>query len=160
FVLAPRINAAGRLERAMMAVEMLTTDDALRARQIATELDRCNVRRQEIERRIQDEARPMVEAAGGGAGRRPIALARQGWHPGVMGIVGGRLAEFYHRPTVVLAQGDAVAQGSARSIAGFDLYEAIKDCSAPLLAFGGHAAAAGLKVAPENIAAFAELFEE
>src|SRR5262249_59195618 len=72
FILAPRINAAGRLERAMMAVEMLTTEDAVRAQQIALELDRCNSRRQEIERRIQDEARPMIEAARGVAHRRPL----------------------------------------------------------------------------------------
>ncbi len=160
FTLAPRINAAGRLERAMIAVEMLTTEDAVRAQQIAMELDRCNTRRQEIERRIQYEARAMVEAAGGVADRRSIVLASAGWHPGVIGIVAGRLAELYHRPTVVLAQGATIAQGSARSIAGFDLYEAIKDCSVPLLAFGGHAAAAGLKVASENIATFAQLFEE
>jgi single-stranded-DNA-specific exonuclease len=160
FILAPRINAAGRLERAMMAVEMLTTDDPLRAQQIAMELDRCNVRRQEIERRIQDEARAMIESGGGVGERRSIVLASAGWHAGVIGIVAGRLAELHHRPTIVLAQGEAVAQGSARSIAGFDLYQAIKDCSAPLMAFGGHAAAAGLKVLPENIATFAELFEE
>jgi single-stranded-DNA-specific exonuclease len=160
FVLAPRINAAGRLERAMMAVEMLTTDNASRAQQIALELDRCNTRRQEIERRIQDEARAMIEASGGVADRRSIVLAGPGWHPGVIGIVAGRLAEIYHRPTVVLAQGETIAQGSARSIMGFDLYEALKDCSGPLLSFGGHAAAAGLKLASENVAAFAQLFEE
>src|SRR5262249_56697536 len=74
FKIAPRINAAGRLERAMMAVEMLTTDDALRAQQIALELDRCNVRRQEIERRIQEEARSMIGAPGGLADRRPMRL--------------------------------------------------------------------------------------
>jgi single-stranded-DNA-specific exonuclease len=160
FGLAPRINAAGRLERAMMAVEMLTTDDALRAQQIALELDRCNARRQEIERRIQEEARAMIEASGGIADRRSIVLAGKGWHPGVIGIVAGRLADIYHRPTIILAQGDTVAQGSARSIAGFDLYEAIKDCAGPLLGFGGHAAAAGLKLAKDDVAAFARLFED
>jgi single-stranded-DNA-specific exonuclease len=160
FKLAPRINAAGRLERAMMAVEMLTTDDTFRAQQIALELDRCNARRQEIERRIQEEARALVEAAGGVGDRRSIVLANPGWHVGVIGIVAGRLAELYHRPTIVLAQGETTAQGSARSIAGFDLYEAIKECAGPLLAFGGHAAAAGLKLTCENIPAFAQLFEE
>ena len=160
FILAPRINAAGRLERAMMAVEMLTTEDAVRARQIALELDRCNARRQEIERKIHDEARAMVDEAGGVADRRSIVVGRPGWHPGVIGIVAGRLAEQYHRPTVVLAQGEAIAQGSARSIAGFDLYEAIKDCSAPLVSFGGHAAAAGLKIACVDIEAFSRSFEE
>lgn len=160
FVLAPRINAAGRLERAMMAVEMLTTDDPLRAQQIALELDRCNARRQQIERKIQDEARAMIEAAGGVADRRSIVLASPGWHPGVIGIVAGRLAELYHRPTVILAQGDTVAQGSARSIAGFDLYAALEDCAAPLLTFGGHSAAAGLKLARDDVGVFAQLFEE
>jgi single-stranded-DNA-specific exonuclease len=160
FILAPRINAAGRLERAMMAVEMLTTDDALRAHQIAAELDRCNVRRQEIERRITEEARSMIDKAGGVADRRSIVLAAAGWHPGVIGIVAGRLAEIYHRPAIVLARGDTVAQGSARSIPGFDLYAAIRDCAGSLLTFGGHAAAAGLKVAGEQIETFANLFEE
>ncbi len=160
FILAPRINAAGRLERAMMAVEMLTTDDAMRAQQIALELDRCNARRQEIERKMNEEARAMIEAAGGVADRRSIVLASPGWHPGVIGIVAGRLAELYHRPTIILAQGDHVAQGSARSIAGFDLYAALKDCAAPLLGFGGHAAAAGLKLAKDDVAVFAQLFEE
>ncbi len=160
FGLAPRINAAGRLQGAMMAVEMLTTEDEIRARQLASELDRCNARRQEIERKIQEEARAMVDAAGPIADRRSIVLAGAGWHPGVIGIVAGRLAEHYHRPTIVLARGDELAQGSARSIPGFDLYAAIKDCSAPLLAFGGHAAAAGLKLAAVDVERFAELFEE
>ncbi len=160
FQLAPRINAAGRLERAMMAVEMLTTDDPLRARQLAAELDRCNQRRQELERKTIEEARAMIEAAGGLGDRRSIVVAGAGWHPGVIGIVAGRLAESYHRPTIVLAKGEELAQGSARSIVGFDLYEAIRDCSTPLKAFGGHAAAAGLKVLPEKIDEFARLFEE
>jgi single-stranded-DNA-specific exonuclease len=160
FVLGPRINAAGRLERAMRAVEMMTTEDSSLARKIALELDQCNARRQEIERKIYDEARGMIEAWGGVSDRRSIVLAGKGWHPGVIGIVAGRLAENYHRPTVVLAIGETLAQGSARSILGFDLYEAIKDCSASLLGFGGHAAAAGLKVAEEHVSTFAGLFEE
>jgi single-stranded-DNA-specific exonuclease len=160
FVLGPRINAAGRLERAMMAVEMLTTEDTVLAREIASELDRCNTRRQEIERRIYEEARAMLEAQGGVQGRGAIVLAGKGWHPGVIGIVAGRLAENYHRPTVILSLGEASAQGSARSIPGFDLYEAIKECAEPLLGFGGHAAAAGLRIAEEQVSTFSRLFEE
>ncbi len=159
FVLGPRINAAGRLERAMRAVEMLTTEDTVLAGEIASELDRCNTRRQEIERQIYEQARAMLEAQGGVTERRAIVLAAQDWHPGVIGIVAGRLAETYHRPTIVLSLKEAMAQGSARSIPGFDLYQAIHDCAAALHTFGGHAAAAGLKLAEENVSAFAQLFE-
>jgi single-stranded-DNA-specific exonuclease len=160
FVLGPRINAAGRLERAMMAVEMLTTEDPALARAVAAELDRCNARRQEIERQIYDEARTALQSDGGASDRAAIVLAGEGWHPGVIGIVAGRLAEDYHRPAVVLSLGDSIAQGSARSIPGFDLYEAITDCAEGLLGFGGHAAAAGLKLDRDQVPAFAERFEQ
>jgi single-stranded-DNA-specific exonuclease len=160
YSLAPRINAAGRLERAMMAVEMLTTEDPATAHEIALELDRCNTRRQEIERQIYDEARAQLERSGGLGDRRSIVLAGKGWHAGVIGIVAGRLAENYHRPAVIVALSDGICQGSARSIPGFDLYEAIKDCAQPLIGFGGHAAAAGLKIMQEEVPAFAQLFED
>ena len=159
FVLGPRINAAGRLERAMMAVEMLTTEDTVLAGEIASELDRCNTRRQEIERQIYEQARAMIEAQGGVSDRWAIVLAAKDWHPGVIGIVAGRLAETYHRPAIILSLREAIAQGSARSIPGFDLYQAIQACAEPLQAFGGHAAAAGLKLAEENVSAFTQLFE-
>jgi single-stranded-DNA-specific exonuclease len=160
FGLAPRINAAGRLEQAMMAVELLTTDNSVRADEIALLLDGCNKRRQEVERQIFEEARQMLEADGGIGDRRAIVLGRQGWHAGVIGIVAGRMAEAFHRPTVIIALGETISQGSARSIPGFDLYEALKDCSDGLIAFGGHAAAAGLKLGPEHFATFARRFEE
>jgi single-stranded-DNA-specific exonuclease len=160
FGLAPRINAAGRLEQAMMAVDLLTTNDFAAARQIAAELDRCNTRRQEVERRIYEEARAMLEAQGGLNDRGAIVLGQPNWHAGVIGIVAGRLAEIYRRPTIVFAIGETVAQGSARSIPGFDLYEAIKACSEGLLAFGGHPAAAGLKLTNDHLPVFARLFEE
>ena len=151
FGLAPRINAAGRLEQAMMAVELLTTDDPARGREIALLLDGFNKRRQEVERQIFEEAHEMIKAEGGLGDRRAIVLGRANWHAGVIGIVAGRLAEAFHRPTVIIALGDEIAQGSARSIPGFDLYEALKDCSEGLIAFGGHAAAAGLKLAAEQL---------
>jgi single-stranded-DNA-specific exonuclease len=160
FALAPRINAAGRLERAMLAVEMLTTEQTERASALAQELNLCNARRQEIERSMVDEAHEMIKQQGGVHGRGAIVLGREGWHAGVIGIVAGRLAETYHRPAVVFALGGPVAQGSARSVTGFDLYEAIKHCSEGLIAYGGHAAAAGLKLAPERLAAFAEQFDQ
>jgi single-stranded-DNA-specific exonuclease len=160
FGLAPRINAAGRLEQAMMAVELLTTSDPVRASEIAMLLDGFNKRRQDVERQIFDEARQMLEADGGLGERRAIVLGREGWHAGVIGIVAGRLAETFHRPTVIIALADTISQGSARSIPGFDLYEALKDCSEGLIAFGGHAAAAGLKLNHEHLATFAQRFEE
>jgi single-stranded-DNA-specific exonuclease len=144
----------------MIAVEMLTTDDAARAQSIAAELDSCNVRRQEVERQILQEARELLEAEGGLGDRRAIVVAREGWHSGVIGIVAARLAEMFHRPTIVLSLGPELAQGSARSIPGFDVYDAINACSDHLLAFGGHQAAAGLKLKPDQLDHFSRRFEE
>ncbi|WP_165224211.1 single-stranded-DNA-specific exonuclease RecJ [Aquisphaera insulae] len=158
FGLAPRINAAGRLERAMRAVEMLTTEDADLAAVIAGELNELNAKRQEVERSIVQEAQEMVRSAGGSTGKGAIVVGKRGWHPGVIGIVASRLVEFYHRPTIVVALGDEVCQGSARSIPGFNLYEAIRECSDGLIAFGGHAAAAGLKMTQDHFPTFAERF--
>jgi single-stranded-DNA-specific exonuclease len=160
FALAPRINAAGRMERAMMAVEMLTTVDAARAAALASELDRCNTVRQDVERKILADAQEILKGEGGVGKRSAIVLGSKGWHSGVIGIVAGRLAELHHRPSVVISLGGEVSQGSARSIPGFDLYEALKECSEGLLAFGGHAAAAGLKLAEDQFPAFARRFEE
>jgi single-stranded-DNA-specific exonuclease len=160
FGLAPRINAAGRLERAMRAVEMLTTDDPTLAAAIAEELDLVNGRRQELEREILREAQEMIKADGWLNDRGALVLGKKGWHPGVIGIVASRLVDFYHRPTVVVAFGDEYAQGSARSVPGFNLYEAIRDCAEGLLSYGGHAAAAGLKLTESHFPIFAQRFEE
>jgi single-stranded-DNA-specific exonuclease len=160
FSLAPRINAAGRLERAMRAVEMLTTDNPELAFKIAQELDEINGRRQELEREIVRQAQEMIKAEGGLKDRGAIVLGRKGWHPGVIGIVASRLVDFYHRPTVVIAFGDDFAQGSARSVPGFNLYDAIRDCSEGLIGFGGHAAAAGLRLTEDHFPNFARRFEE
>ncbi|WP_169979161.1 single-stranded-DNA-specific exonuclease RecJ [Tautonia rosea] len=159
FGLAPRINAAGRLECAMMAVEMLTTSDPARAQSLAEELDTCNRRRQEIEHSIVSEARQMVDALGGLGERGAVVLGHPEWHPGVIGIVAGRLAELYHRPSIVMALRDDLCQGSGRSIPGFDLYDAIRSCSSGLLGFGGHRAAAGLRMKPSDFPSFAERFD-
>ena len=159
FGLAPRINAAGRMERAMRAVEMLTTDDATLARVIAAELNECNTRRQEVEQSILAEARAMVDDAGGISGKGALVLGREGWHAGVIGIVASRLVEIYHRPTIIVALNEGHGQGSARSVPGFNLYEAIAACSEGLIGFGGHAAAAGLKLTTEHLPVFAERFD-
>ncbi len=159
FGMAPRINAAGRLERAMKAVEMLTTDDATLARTIASELDECNKQRQQIEQTMVAEAHAMVTEQGGVSGRGAIVLGREGWHPGVIGIVASRLADIYHRPAIVVALNGEVGQGSGRSIPGLNLYDAIEACSEGLIGFGGHAAAAGLRVSVAEFPQFAERFE-
>ncbi len=159
FSLAPRINAAGRLERAMRAVEMLTTEDAGLARTIAEELNLVNSRRQEIEREIVAEAQAMIHDAGGLNERGAVVLGKKGWHPGVIGIVASRLVDYYHRPTLIVAFGEEFAQGSARSVPGFNLYDAIRDCSEGLIGFGGHAAAAGIKLTEAHFPVFAERFE-
>jgi single-stranded-DNA-specific exonuclease len=160
FGLAPRINAAGRLEHAMRAVELLTTDDPLLAHSIAQELDQLNIRRQELEQQITREAHEIIREQGGVEERGAVVVGREGWHPGVIGIVASRLVEAYHRPAVVVAFGEDLAQGSARSLPGFDLYAAIRDCSEGLAGFGGHAGAAGLKLATERFPGFARRFEE
>ncbi|GIW87570.1 MAG: single-stranded-DNA-specific exonuclease RecJ [Isosphaeraceae bacterium] len=159
FGLAPRINAAGRMDRACLAVELLTTTDPEHARRLAEQLEANNRYRQEIERTIVAEAREQVEAGASVAERGGIVVGRAGWHPGVIGIVASRLVDHYHRPTVVLSLGGEVGQGSARSIPGFDLYAALTACRSSLLVYGGHRAAAGLKLDPARLGEFAERFD-
>ena len=159
FKLAPRINAAGRLERAMIAVEMLTTDDTVLAGELASKLDECNTERQRVEKEITAEARQMVEEAGSIGDRGAFVIGREGWHSGVIGIVASRLVESYHRPTIVVALRDGHGQGSARSVPTFNLYDAIHACSEGLTGFGGHSAAAGLKLPSTLLPGFADRFD-
>jgi single-stranded-DNA-specific exonuclease len=160
FKIAPRINAAGRLERAMQAVELLTTEDLTRADQLASDLDAYNSRRQSVEKEIVTQAHAMIDAQGGLGDRGAIVLGHTSWHPGVIGIVASRLVDMYHRPSIVVAHGDGISQGSARSVPGFDLYQAIAACSEGLDAFGGHTAAAGLKMQHGLFEDFARRFDE
>ena len=160
FGIGPRINAAGRMERAAAAVELLTTTDADRAQKLALELDECNTRRQEVERRIVQEAHAKIEAQGGLGDRHGLVIGDEGWHPGVIGIVASRIAEAYNRPTVIVALSKPVAQGSARSIPGFNLHDALADCADLLIGFGGHAAAAGVRLDPTNLANLATRFDD
>src|SRR5262249_18902333 len=159
FGLAPRINAAGRLERAMKAVEMLTTGDTARAREIAGDLDRCNIERQGLEQAILAQAHEMIRGQGGLGDRGAIVLARAGGHAGVIGIVASRPVDTSHRPTLLVALTATGGQGPGRPIPRLDLAEAIAACSAGLLAFGGHKAAAGLKLDAAAFESFAAAFE-
>ncbi|MBW6511906.1 MAG: single-stranded-DNA-specific exonuclease RecJ [Desulfuromonadaceae bacterium] len=157
FQLAPRLNAAGRLEDAALGVELLLSDDPVRAKDYAEQLDACNQERREIERQTCEEAIEL--AAKCDESHRSLVLARAEWHPGVIGIVASRLVERYHRPTILVALEGDQGKGSARSIPGFNLYRALGACAEYLSAFGGHAYAAGIAITRENLAAFADAFE-
>jgi single-stranded-DNA-specific exonuclease len=158
FRLAPRINAAGRLDDAGRGVRLLLETDAERADALAHELDRENQARQELERTILDEA--LHDAAERvRAGARGLVLARDGWHAGVVGIVASRVVERYHRPAVLVALGEEEGKGSGRSIEAFHLHDALRACETHLRRFGGHRHAAGVTVARGSLAAFREAFE-
>ena len=144
--IGPRINAAGRLGHAENAIRLLLSDDSVEAGRLASVLEDDNRKRQEIERAICEEARAAVLAGIALDRSRAIVLAGEGWHPGVIGIVAGRIAEEFHRPTVLLVIDGDRARGSARSVPGVDLCAALQECRGSLLAFGGHAMAAGLEI--------------
>lgn len=158
FRLAPRINAAGRLDDAGRGVRLLLSDDPAAAQALAEELDRENQARQEIERRILDEALADAEARVA-LGAKGLVLARDGWHPGVVGIVASRVVERFHRPAVLVALSGEEGKGSGRSIEAFHLYDALAACAPHLLRFGGHRHAAGVTVARAALPAFQAAFE-
>jgi single-stranded-DNA-specific exonuclease len=161
FLLAPRLNACGRMGHARLAVEMLTRADVPRAMEIATYLEQQNRERQAIERTILDEAlAQVIEQKLDGDDCRAIVLAGQGWHPGVIGIVASRLVDRFNRPTIVIALNGETGQGSGRSIPGFHLTKALEACAAHLEAYGGHEMAAGMKIRPESLDAFRRTFCE
>lgn len=159
FRLAPRINAAGRLEDAALGLEMLLTSDAVKAGIIATALDESNAERQSIERATLEEARAML-MDGACKGRKSIVLGSKLWHPGVVGIVASRIAELFHRPVILFAFEDGTGRGSGRSISKFHLLDAIKSCAGHLLRYGGHSHAAGLSIAEAELERFALSFDE
>lgn len=158
FGLAPRINAAGRLDKPDDAVELLTTENAVEADAIARRLDALNKERQRMVETASAEAVAMIEASGGPGSA--VVVASEAWNPGIIGIVASRLVETYYRPTVVLAVDAAsgTAKGSARAIPGFHLYDALKTCEAMFDHFGGHESAAGLSLHRDRLDAFAEAF--
>jgi single-stranded-DNA-specific exonuclease len=159
FRLAPRINAAGRLGHPGIALDLLLTDDDTEAKRLANELERLNRDRQAVEQRIVREAIACVEEWPEALQRRRgYVLADAGWHEGVIGIVASRLAERFHRPVVLIAGGEDAWKGSGRSIPSFDLHAALGACSQHLERFGGHRAAAGLSILPEQVEAFREAF--
>ncbi len=160
FRLAPRLNAAGRMESAVPGVELLLGADLQNSNAIAEELDAANAERQAIERSMLEEAITLVEADGFYPACRSIVLASGKWHQGVVGIVASRIVERYHRPTILIAlDQDGSGKGSGRSIPGFHLLEALTGCSEFLNRFGGHRYAAGVTISSDRIAAFSMAFE-
>jgi single-stranded-DNA-specific exonuclease len=152
FSLAPRLNAAGRLHRADAGLELILTESPERGSEIAAELDRANLERRQIERRILSEAEAQLAEQGE---RMAYVLAGEGWHAGVIGIVASRLSERHQRPVVLIALGDASGKGSGRSVEGFDLLAGLSACAEHLLRYGGHRAAAGIEIERDRVPAFA-----
>jgi len=157
FKLGPRLNAAGRMGSASLALELLLTDDRDRAREIALKLDSENERRRKVEREVAEEARDRVLAELGSS-PSGIALMSDKWHPGVIGIVAARLVDEFQVPVVLVGVQSGVGKGSARSVKGFALHEAFAACSSHLVAHGGHAGAAGLTIDPPRFDAFRDAF--
>lgn len=158
FILAPRINALGRLGDAGQAIRLLSTRDEKVASDIARKLDEENKRRKQIDETTLNEALAQMEEVVDFGNDRAIVLANEGWHQGVIGIVASRLVEKYHLPTVMISVSDGEGKGSARSIPGFHLCEALKECEHLLIRYGGHKYAAGLSIDEKNIERFRELF--
>lgn len=160
FVIAPRVNAAGRMDDAKKAVQLFLEKDCNKALEYAKMLHIDNAERKEADSSITEEALEILRNSVALPGRKTTVVYKDHWHKGVVGIVASRLIENYYRPTVVLTKSGEVAAGSARSVPGFNLYEAIHACREHLLGYGGHFAAAGMTLLTENIEAFSKRFEE
>lgn len=158
FGMAPRLNAVGRLGDAMRAVELLVTRNAGQAMKLARELELENRRRKEIDNRTLEEAIDEIESFYDPDKDRSIVLMREKWHPGVIGIVASRIIERYYRPTIMITIENGIGKGSARSIPGFDIYDALRHCEDLLVQFGGHKYAAGLSIKAENFNEFRKRF--
>ncbi|MDP4284280.1 MAG: single-stranded-DNA-specific exonuclease RecJ [Bacteroidota bacterium] len=159
FIIAPRVNAAGRMDDATKAVKMFIEDDDVKAKEFAEMLHSDNSDRKDADSTITEEALAMIGNDEIMLNRKTTVLFQSHWHKGVVGIVASRLIENYYRPTVVLTLGEEVVGGSARSVPGFNLYEAIHACREYLIGYGGHFAAAGMTMLPENVNAFSNKFE-
>lgn len=160
FKIGPRINASGRIQNGKEAVDLLTEKDFSTALEKAGQINQYNETRKDLDKSMTEEANRIVESLEGLSERRSIVIYNEDWHKGVIGIVASRLTEVFFRPSVVLTRTDEMATGSARSVAGFDVYKAIEHCRDLLENFGGHTYAAGLSMKVENVPEFAKRFEE
>ena len=160
FKIGPRINASGRMQNGKEAVDLLVERDFKTALLEASQINGYNEQRKDIDKQMTEEANLIVSKLENQQHLSSIVLSGENWKKGVIGIVASRLTEIYFRPTVVLTVVDGMATGSARSVAGFDIYDAIKSCRDLLENFGGHTYAAGLSMKVENIPAFRKRFQE
>ena len=160
FLLGPRINAAGRIDDAKHAVELLIACHEDEAREKGDMINMRNTERKGHDQLITDEALGMIDNDEVMMARKSTVVFNENWHKGVIGIVASRLTEKFYRPTVVLTRSNGHVAGSARSVLGYDLYEALCGCSELLIQFGGHKYAAGLTMHPENVPAFIDKFEQ
>jgi len=149
FGLAPRINSAGRLDHASLSVELLITNDELKAKTLAMELNKLNTKRQSIGSQIQEEAFAKIDI-----NEKSIVIHGDSWHPGVIGIVASRVVDAYYRPAVLIGINEGIGRGSARSIDGLNIYEALESCSDIFTDFGGHKKAAGFEIPEDKIPEF------
>lgn len=154
FMLAPRINAAGRMKNASAALDLLLEEDNLKAYEQATELDKINRERQQIENEIFKEAIEMIDSDTDFDKKKIIILAKEGWHHGVIGIVASKITDMYYKPTIMLAVEGSTAKGSGRSVDGINLFELLTACDEHLTQFGGHSMAAGLSLNMNNFESF------
>ena len=160
FLIGPRINAAGRLEKASDSVRLLLATNKDHAEKLAASINDLNSKRREFDNAITEEALQMIDADEKMRNAKSTVIFNENWHKGVIGIVASRLTDSYYRPTIVLTRSGNLITGSARSIKNFDIYDAIDDCSDLLEHFGGHKYAAGLSLKPENLKEFSERFEK
>jgi single-stranded-DNA-specific exonuclease len=160
FSAAPKINAAGRIEHGKKAVELLITEDTATAEQILLEINAQNSRRKDLDQQMTSEALAFFESNAALRNAKSTVLFKKEWHKGVVGIVASRVLEKYYRPTIILTESNGKATGSARSVKGFDVHEALVSCSDLLDQFGGHMFAAGMTMPLENVEAFQKRFEE
>lgn len=160
FKIGPRINAAGRMESGRVAVELLTAEEDDVAARIGSEINRYNNERKSIDREITREALEMVQSGNCLSARNATIVYNPSWHKGVVGIVASRLVEAFYRPTIVFTRSNGYVTGSARSVHGFDLYDAIESCADLLENFGGHLYAAGLTLKEENLPEFCDRIEK
>ena len=160
FKIGPRINAAGRMESGSTAVDLLISRDKSIALGMSNNINNFNIERRTVDRSITTEALLMISDDTRLSNGRTTVLFNPGWHKGVIGIVASRLIETYYRPTIILTESNGFATGSARSVAGYDLYQAIEACSDLLVSFGGHMYAAGLTLEKHNIKPFTDKFEQ
>lgn len=160
FIIAPRINAVGRMGDAARAVKLLTTDDPQEAKTIAAILESENRNRKAIDEVTFAEAQAMIESTYPADKNHAFILDQNAWHSGVIGIVASRIVEKYYRPTILISVENGIGKGSARSIHGFDIYAALHECRDLMIGFGGHKYAAGLTIRAENIPGFRKRFDE